>query len=68
MLVASFSSTGGYPGDGTDSPDKYSISAGELVATGSGYLFCALYKDVPAGAVITNSKGGNNWGMVFEMY
>ena len=68
VLVASFSSTGGYPGDGTDSPDKYSISAGELVATGSGYLFCALYKDVPAGAVITNSKGGNNWGMVFEMY
>lgn len=66
VLVASFS--GNYSGDGTDSPDKYSISDGEVIATGVGYLVCALYKDVPAGAVITNSKGGRNWGMVFEMY
>ena len=66
VLVASFS--GNYPGDGTDSPDKYSISDGEPVGAGTGNLICALYKDVPAGAVITNSKGGRNWAMVFEMY
>ena len=66
VLVASFS--GNSSGDGTGSPDKYSISDGELIGTGTGNLICALYKDVPAGAVITNSKGGRNWAMVFEMY
>ena len=60
VVVSAFSST----------EDKFTISDGILVGTSTapaGFV-TACYRDVPAGATITNKSTGGNWAVVLEIY